>query len=87
MHIDAFINDTVRALSRSHPGIIISKSCIAGRSWYFLYLEGYDIWGLEESFLYRLLYERLSQKRIYPTLQGREINGVQKVGIAFEVNP
>lgn len=87
MHIDAFINDTVRAHNRTNPDIIISKSVIAGRSWYFLYLEGYDIWGIEESFLYRFLYERLSQERIYPTLQLREIKGVKRIGIAFEVNP
>lgn len=85
MLIDALINDAVRAYNRNHPAIIISKSYIARRSWYFLYLEGYDIWGIEESFLYKFLYERLSKERIYPTLQSREIKGVRRIGIAFEV--
>lgn len=87
MKIDAFINDTVRAHNRTHPDIIISKSCISGRTSYFLYLEDYDIWGIEELFLYRYLYERLSQERIYPIIQLSMIEGVQKIGIAIEVNP
>ena len=87
MIIDAFINDTVKAHNRCHPNIIIYKECIAGRPWYFLYLEDYDIWGIEESFLYRFLYERLSQERIYPNLQLREIEGVQKIGIVIDLYP
>ena len=85
MNIDAFINETVKAHNRSNPDIIISKSCIAGRSWYFLYARDSNIWSMEEVFLYKFLYERLSQERICPSLQLREIFGKQKIGIAFEV--
>lgn len=85
MDIDAFINDAVKAHNRSNPAIIIWTSCIAGRSWYFLYARDSNIWSMEEVFLYKFLYERLSQERIYPSLQLRVIFGKPKIGIAFEV--
>lgn len=85
MNIDAFINETVKGHNRINPDIIIAKSCIAGRLWYFLYLEGYDIWGIEEVTLYEYLWDKLSQERISPCIQLREIGGKPKIGIAFEV--
>lgn len=85
MNIDAFINETIKAHNRWHVDIVIDKSCIAGYAWYFLYQRGHDIWAWEDVFLYKYLYERLSQVCIYPTLQLREIDGKQKIGIAFEV--
>ncbi len=85
MSIDAFINETVKAHNRGHLDIVIAKSCIAGYAWYYLYQRDYDIWSWEDVFLYKFLYERLSQDSIYPTLQLREIDGKSKIGIAFEV--
>lgn len=85
MNIDAFINSAVIAHNCSHPDIVVSKSYILGFAWYFLYLKDFNIWGSEEIFLYRFIYERLSQDRIYPQLLLREVDGEQKIGIAFEV--
>lgn len=85
MNIDAFINDTVKAHNRSHPDIIISKSWIAGRSWYFLYAKDSNIWSIEELCLFRSLYESLSPEGICPSLLLRDIDGKPKIGIAFEI--
>lgn len=85
MNIDAFINDTVKAHNRYHSEIVIAKSCKAGYTRYFLYQRDHDIWSWEDVFLYKYLYEKLSQDGICPALQLREIDGQSKIGIAFEV--
>ena len=85
MNIDAFINETVKGHNLNNPDIIIAKSCIAGRSRYFLYLEGYDIWGIEEVILYEFLWDKLSHELISPSIQLREIEGKPRIGIAFDV--
>lgn len=85
MNIEAFIDATVCAHNRSHPGIIISKSWIAGRAWYFLYAKDSNIWSIRELFLFRSLYEKLSPEGIFPCLLLREIDGEPKIGIAIEV--
>lgn len=85
MNIEAFINETVKGHNRSHPEIIIAKSYHAGWTWYFLYQGDTNIWGIEDVILYEFLWDKLSQERIYPCLQLREIVGKQKIGIAFEV--
>lgn len=85
MNIDAFINDTVAAHNRTCCDIIISKSYLGAFSWYFLYLKDYNVWGIDEWILFKLIYDKLSQDRIYPSVLIREINGKNKIGIAFEV--
>lgn len=85
MNIDAFINNTVQAHNRTCCDIIISKTCIPGWESYFLYLKDYDIWSIEEWFLYKFIYDRLSQDEIYPYVLIRVIGGKNKIGIAFEV--
>ena len=85
MNIDAFIKDTVQAHNRTCSDFIISKTCLPGRSSYFLYLKAFDIWGIEEWFLYKFIYDRLSQDEIFPKVLMREIDGKTKIGIAFEV--
>lgn len=85
MNIDAFINSTVKAHNCSNPDIVITKSCSSGFEFYFLYMKDYNIWGWEEIYLYRFICEMLSQDRIYPQILLREVNGEQKIGIAFIV--
>lgn len=85
MNIDAFINNTVQAHNRTCSDFIISKTCRPGCESYFLYLKNYDIWGIEEWFLYKFIYDKLSQDEIFPKVLMREIGGKTKIGIAFDV--
>ena len=84
MSIDEFIVEKVEIHNKTGCDMIISKSYIAGRAWYFLYLKDCNTWSYREWSLYKCIYDKLSKQSIYPFVELREIDGKQKIGIAFE---